>query len=404
MPDFKFSLPSIASLYPDQQLAYNSRNSTLVTGGPGSGKTVVTIFRFLRPVGESKDVLLFTFNRTLIYSIRGTLRDRAEELFGRLDEEQIEKIVEEKLNTFYKWHKDNINFFDSEATDLVLGTGFQNFIANDRQNIKFDELFFDEGQDLPPSVYANVLKLTHTVSVGADKAQNYRGHYVADTVENVINNKLNTQTTAFWRYLGGNFRNSKEIFQLAQKFVPNDLRVQALTATNLRSGNNPEIEVGFRTARQLEYIKEIIEKNQNSNIGILVHFKRKVLDIKEYLEKHGYSCEEDAPVDKSFSYYISKMDQNDESIMMKKLKTPFITTFESCKGLEFDIVIMPFFEQSDYAMSNRNNDGRFFATRNHYYVAVTRARNDIFILCDNKPNVLSFYNARTNITREDLPF
>jgi KaiC/GvpD/RAD55 family RecA-like ATPase len=79
MPDFKFSLPPITSLYADQQLAYNPRQPILVTGGPGSGKTVITIYRFLRPVREESDTILFTFNRTLIYSIRGTLRERAEE-------------------------------------------------------------------------------------------------------------------------------------------------------------------------------------------------------------------------------------------------------------------------------------------------------------------------------------
>jgi superfamily I DNA/RNA helicase len=43
-------------------------------------------------------------------------------------------------------------------------------------------------------------------------------------------------------------------------------------------------------------------------------------------------------------------------------------------------------------MTNTNDEGRYWATRNHYYVAVTRAKNDIFILCDDKPNVLSFYS------------
>jgi DNA helicase IV len=404
MPDFKFSLPPITSLYPDQQLAYNPRQPILVTGGPGSGKTVVTIFRFLRPVRENKDILLFTFNRTLIYSIRGTLRDRAEELFGNFDENQIEIIVENKLATFFKWHSDNIGFFNPQVAEDVCGTNFQNFITNQRRNIKFAELFFDEGQDLPPSIYANAFKLAHSVSVGADKAQNYQGHYPPDAVEDIINTKLNAQTTSLWQYLGGNFRNTKEIFQLAKKFVPNDLRVQGMDTTRLRSGNNPEIEIGFSTAKQFEYIKQIIERNPNSNIGILVHFGNKVIDIKNYLESQGYSCGENATSEKSFSYYKSGMNNNDENIMMKRLKTPFVTTFDSCKGLEFDIVIMPFFEQSDWAMNNNNNDGRPYATRNHYYVAVTRAKNDIFILCDNKPNVLSFYSVPQNTPTDDLPF
>ena len=347
MPDFKFSLPPITSLYPDQQLAYNPRQPILVTGGPGSGKTVVTIFRFLRPVRENKDILLFTFNRTLIYSIRGTLRDRAEELFGNFDENQIDTIVENKLATFFQWHSDNIGFFNPQVNEDVCGYNFQTFITNNRRNIKFAELFFDEGQDLPPSIYANAFKLAHSVSVGADKAQNYQGHYPPDAVEDVINTKLNAQTPTTWAYLGGNFRNTKEIFDLAKKFVPNDLVVKGKDTSRLRNGNTPEIEIGFNSTKQFEYIKQIIERNPNSNIGILVHFgDSQVRVIKEYLESHDYSCQENAPSEKSFSYYYNGMNRQDEAVLMKKLRTPFITTFDSCKGLEFDIVILPFFEKS----------------------------------------------------------
>jgi superfamily I DNA/RNA helicase len=396
MPDFKFSLPSITSLYADQQLAYNPRRSILVTGGPGSGKTVVTIFRFLRPVRENKDILLFTFNRTLIYAIRGTLRERAEELFGSFDEDEIEKIVEGKLATFFKWHSDNIGFFNPQVSEDILGTNFDNYIARNRRNTKFSELFFDEGQDLPPSVYAKVFKLADSVSVGADKAQNFQGYYPKDNVEDIINQKLNIQTQTSWAYLGGNFRNTKEIFELAKKFVPDNLIVRGMDSSKLRSGNSPEIELGFNSVQQLNYIKEIIERNPNSNIGVLVHFKNKVREIKEYLEGQGYSCQVNANPEKSFSYYYSGMSNFDEAVMMKKLKTPFITTFDSCKGLEFDIVIIPFFEQSNWAMTTNNSDGRPFATRNHYYVAVTRAKNDIYILCDNRPNVLNFFNVENN--------
>jgi len=392
MPDFKFSLPPITSLYPDQHLAYHPRQSMLVTGGPGSGKTVVTIFRFLRPVRENKDILLFTFNRTLIYSIRGTLRDRAEELFGTLNEEQIEKIVETKLATFYQWHVDNVCYFNPQVTEDVCRVNFQNYISNKRGNIKIAELFFDEGQDLPRSVYANVFKLATSVSVGADKDQNFKGFYPSDNVEDIILEKLNNQSPSKWQYLSGNHRNTKEICELAKKFVPDNLVLQGKSCNGLRSGNTPEIELGFNTTKQLEYILRIITQNPNSNIGILVHFKNKVIELKEYLEKQGYSCAANAASDKSFSYYYNKMNPVDEKVMMKKLKTPFITTYDSCKGLEFDIVIMPFFEQSNWAMTNTNDEGRYWATRNHYYVAVTRARNDIFILCEDKPNVLNFYN------------
>ncbi len=102
MSDFKFKLPVITKLTSHQSLAYNPTESMLITGGPGCGKNVVTIFRFLRPVRERKEVMLFTFNRTLMASIRGTLKEKAEELFGELDEKTVETVIANNVASFYK--------------------------------------------------------------------------------------------------------------------------------------------------------------------------------------------------------------------------------------------------------------------------------------------------------------
>lgn len=405
MPDFRFSLPAITALYPDQQLAYNPRGSMLVTGGPGSGKTVVTIFRFLRSVREDNDIMLFTYHKTLIYTIKGMLKAKAEELFGELNEDQINDIVEHKLATFFQWHWDNIGFFRQDATNAEVGDNFGGYITGPtRDNQRFDELFFDEGQDLPGIVYNNVGVLTGNVTVGADRAQNYKQYYPVDEVEDIILDGLREQIPTERQYLGGNHRNTRQIFELAKQFVPNDLRVQAMDSSTLRSGNNPEIVIGLNDQAQLDYIRQVIVNNPNSNIGILCHFGNEVEKVKLYLEQNDYSCAVDVPDERAFSCYWYEISRADEAALRIKFRTPFITTFESCKGLEFDIVIMPFFESSNNAMRRMNRDGRPWATRSHYYVAVTRAKSDIYILCRYTPNSMSFYNEenRQNILNELL--
>lgn len=394
MPEFRFTLPAIGALYTDQRLAYDPRESVLVAGGPGSGKTVITIFRFLRAVGDEQDMMLFTFHNTLIYTIRGMLKERSEELFGELDEERINDIVENRLATFFKWHYKNIRFFNERETNDVVGANFRRYIQQKRNGRKFDEIFYDEGQDLPPNVYSKAGELSEIVTVGADRAQNYREYYPEDKLEDIILESLQEQIEIDPYYLGGNHRNTREIFDLAKKFVPDDLRIQGVDSSKLRGGNSPQIETNLSIQSQLDYIRTIIENNPASNIGILVHFKDDVELIKRDLEQNGYSCALDAPEEKSFSYYYNKMDSRDEETLKKQLRTPFIATFESCKGLEFDIVVMPFFELSNVAMEKLNGRGRPWATRSHYYVAVTRAKNDIFILAAYKPNSLSFHNPQ----------
>jgi len=350
---------------------------------------VVTIYRFLRAVLEENNNILFTFNKALMYAIKGTLRARSEELFGDLDEEKIKIVIDNQLHTFSKWHTVNISYYNPNLDEAAVGVNFTRYF---KSRGRFDELFFDEGQDLPAAVYANAFILSETVSVGADRAQNYQGHYRADEAEDEIYAQLkkNNEDTA-WQILASNFRNTREIFELAKKFVPGDPRVQRMQTAHLRSGNAPEFRIGLTKQQQLDTILRIIEANQASNIGILVHFANEIPAIKAFLIQHNYSCGVDAAPDKSFSYYSHRIEYADETVLMDKVSSPFITTFDSCKGLEFDVVIMPFFEESPAATTKLTDSGRVYVTANHYYVAVTRARNEIYILSSNSPPALSFY-------------
>jgi DNA helicase IV len=397
MPHFRFSLPQITQLTRDQKLAYNPHSPMMVTGGPGSGKTVVTIYRFLRAVRNGKKIILFTFNRTLIYSIKGTLRDRAEELFGGFDQNKIDDIVDNQLSTFFLWHQNKIGFFDDKASIAEVGVNFTTLADNGHY---FQELFIDEGQDLPATVYSNIFTLADSVSVGADRAQNYRGYYQDDEVEDVILENMCSQQHTDDQYLGENFRNTMEIFDLARKFVPDNRRVQDMDTSEFRQGNRPDIRTGLSKAAQLDIIMQIINQNKNANIGILLHFRNEFEGLQSHLEQNGYSCAQNAPEATSYSYYYNGMNQHDELVVKQRLCSPFITTFESCKGLEFDIVIMPFFENSLPATTKLNNEGRFYATPNHYYVAVTRAKNEIFILCNAVPPSLPAIAEE----QEELPF
>ncbi len=55
-------------------------------------------------------------------------------------------------------------------------------------------------------------------------------------------------------------------------------------------------------------------------------------------------------------------------------------------------------------MRKLNSDGRPWVTRSHYYVAVTRAKSDIYILYRYKPASMNFFNEaeRQNILNELL--
>ncbi|RWY48176.1 DNA/RNA helicase domain-containing protein [Mucilaginibacter gilvus] len=413
MPNFRFRLPIDRQLTDAQRLALNNDNSILIYGGPGSGKTVVTINRFLIPVRNKKDVMLFTYNRTLLASIKGLLTEKSEELFGTLDNNAIRNVINNKVASFYKWY----GWFQPDYDDKKVAEDFNNKL-NRRGGSKFTEIFFDEAQDLTSSVFANSFILADKVSCGADNAQNLQGNFPPDEAVDMIFATLKKQSYTELQQLEANFRNTREIFEFARGFVPEDSNVQELDTSQLDAGENPEIITGLNNDQQMDYIRRVIESNANNNIGILVNYANQVTDIKLYLEKNGYSCKADAPEDKSFSYYYSTMPQADEQVMFDQMKTPFIVTYDSCKGLEFDIVIMPFFNDAQAALTKprkrrdgeewvieKNADGtnKMWATINHYYVGATRAKTTLYVLCNFKPGILNFYKPVAPIN-DDLPF
>ncbi len=401
MSDFIFRLPLDNLLTDAQRIALAYETSIVISGGPGSGKTVVTIYRFLIPVKNNQDAMLFTYNRTLLASIKGLLRAKSEEIFGELNEDAINNVIANNVASFSKYYGGIV--YNEE---ISVNETFTNKI-NSRDGIKYTELFFDEAQDLTPAVFSKAFVLADKVSCGADNAQNLQGNFPPDEAVEIILNKLNNQQPTELQQLEANFRNTKEIFEFARGFVPDDENVQNIDTTELDNGEIPEILDNLGKDAQLSKIKEIIEANPTSNIGILVNFKNQVTDIKNYLESQSYSCKADAPDNLSFSYYFNGMPYQEEEVMFNKMKTPFIVTYDSCKGLEFDIVIMPFFNDAANALNNQrrrraadggwiyenNIDGspKMWATPNHYYVGVTRARTQLFVLCYDRPSILDFH-------------
>lgn len=363
MPNFRFNLPTLAQLTPTQQIALMSNEPILVTGGPGSGKTVVSVRRLLRLKSANQKVKLFTFNRTLMSAIRGLARS-----------ENFESSI---VDSFYDWYYSNTRgiFANDSATEIA-----NRFRQHSNQNGgKFAEILLDESQDFEHKIIQGLNELAQKVSCGADRDQDIRNIY-GNNAEEQIRAILHGFQVTHEHLLEQNFRNTREIFAYSRKFVPNNPRPNGINLNSLSVGDKPEMFDDLDRAEQLQKLKEIVELNQaNSNIGILVHFRSQVDTVRNFLRENNIV----------HSYYYKGMNGQDQVETENRLQTPLIATFASCKGLEFDIVILPFFESVDWAMDNGHT------TANHYYVAATRARRQLFVFYQNKPTILN--NFETNL-------
>ena len=131
MPNFRFNLPTLAQLTPTQQIALMSNEPILVTGGPGSGKTVVSVRRLLRLKQANQKVKLFTFNRTLMSAIRGLARS-----------ENFESSI---VDSFYDWYYSNTNGIFAKDNAVIISNRFRQYAT--QHGGKFAELLLDESQD-----------------------------------------------------------------------------------------------------------------------------------------------------------------------------------------------------------------------------------------------------------------
>jgi superfamily I DNA/RNA helicase len=84
----------------------------------------------------------------------------------------------------------------------------------------------------------------------------------------------------------------------------------------------------------------------------------------------------------SQDYDVSKY--NNQEVIPSQLNNIIITTFKSAKGIEFDIVIIPYF--SDGAMN----------IPEEYYVGATRAKNQVhFLAIKNIPKIMAHFDSNT---------
>jgi superfamily I DNA/RNA helicase len=120
--------------------------------------------------------------------------------------------------------------------------------------------------------------------------------------------------------------------------------------------------------KQNNSILEIVNsfRSNTHNIAILVPWKSDVAVFETVLKDNNIA---------DFSIYY------EDSIRFPSgcddIKNVHITTFKSAKGLEFDTVIIPNFHKYSEICGSFNTEWQ------DYYVAVTRARSNLYLISNN---------------------
>lgn len=330
---YYFNLPIITQLTEHQQAALDETEAFALGGGPGTGKSVVCLWRHIRNyVTGSKKSLLLTYTKTL------------------------EHYLKLSANTKNQNAATNINrtlWWTSHPT----------------LHKQYDEIIIDEGQDVFIDRYEIIKNHSNSISYGADEFQSL---YLTKDQLNQLFSWFRSNFNNEEYTLTKNFRNSKEILLFTRSVFPNILipqnAINEATVTNLK----PIVKItGWDAEKELESIMSIINDfaGDTHNIGILVPSQKQVNSyferIKENLE-NGIEC----------TKFQGEMEQ------FEGLSGIHITTYKSAKGTEFDTVIMPNFDSFDFMIK----DPKIPVEENDYYVAFTRTKTNLFLICKNNPN------------------
>jgi superfamily I DNA/RNA helicase len=323
---YNFTIPIITQMTDAQQAVLDEPGPVAICGGPGTGKSVVSLWRHIRNHDlEKSNSLLITYTKTLAVYLRSC----------------ASSINVKAGNTV----KRSLPYLNSSRYQ------------------KYEEIIVDEAQDLTSQQYEDLKTRAELISYGADDQQIL---YPKNAITEQELAGMFPYNSA--HELDENFRNSYEIMLFTQAAFPNR-RVSAVMMELLRStrstGIKPTCLIATTGEQKGSAILKIIKDfhGESHNIGILLPLQKHVETIHEFLLNNNIVC----------TRYFHDGDELDE------IENIHVTTFKSAKGIEFDTVILP-----DFNLWKRNIATLNVVEENDYYVAFTRAKRNLFLISETE--------------------
>ncbi len=364
----RFTLPGIHELNKDQDeaLALPLEGQHLIIGGPGTGKSVVALLRARRLSEKGKTHQTLVYNHLLNHSNR--------HLFGS-EQSFSAKTWETWFRDIYKYFLQSVPTLEPDypggyrpidwnAVELEV----QSLDNIPDQSDKF--IVIDEGQDMPPAFYQTLAHLGfENFYVAAD--QNQQIHPDKCSSRQDIENSLAIEAGDTLE-LKTNYRNTRPIALFAQHFYPAD---QASPKPDLPdfqpAAATPELwTYGTANTTTLASIANNIlrlsDRNPRKLIGIITPDNKVRMKFNDALSLANPSLDNDKP---SIQTFVSGQQQLPDFAQGGIM----IINAQSCKGLEFDTVILADIDQHQ----PKSNP---YALKARFYVMVARAREQVIVL------------------------
>lgn len=338
-----FQLPNGNDLTIEQLDIINlpTNEDWVIKGGPGTGKTVMAVYRAAQ-IGRKKKILMLVYNKPLQLYIETAVS-------GPAYKNCEIKTYHQWISDFYKkeFPRQSVPKFGSfdHDWDTILE-------QCDGLGIKYDHVIIDEAQDFPIELIRLLKQLSKNITCFVDPDQAIEEDKT-DTAD-----MLTTICTESPYELTRNFRNTKPIRDVSTIFC--NLNNGEPVDSDI-DGELPVIEECDDYDDMNEKMALVIDQNKGKNIGIIVNKKSVNRTYNEL--KQSLVAISDGNI--NIEYYKPPNNLIDFNIDGVK-----ILTYGTMKGLEFDIVLMPRIEKI-------SSTGDKFTDYNRLYVAVTRAQSEL---------------------------
>jgi len=346
-----WTLPVYQDLTPDQRSVIDLPldQSHLVTGPPGSGKTVMAVYRAQALQKRGEPTMLIMYSKLL-----STYTKDALESLG------VEEGSTSTMHAwFHKWFKrvygdepptiDKFTF-DWDACLEIVG-------RNPAPEKLRQHVIIDEGQDLPKRLYQLLRFTTRSITVFADENQS-----IWD--ENATNDEIAAAAGIRQRaQLLRNFRNTRAIGRVSAHFYTGAGSPPVEMRESAEDGDLPVLDEYDSVKSSVDFIVNFERSHPADQIGVLVQYNATMKKLLNRLKDKTVR-----PVE----VYSS-----DEAIQAKGTPVDFsrpgikIINWASAKGLEFDSVLLPELQTFRGDASNDN-------FRMRMYMLTSRARRELY--------------------------
>ncbi|MER6252856.1 hypothetical protein ABT224_15995 [Streptomyces sp. NPDC001584] len=319
----------------------------VVSGPPGSGKSLLAAHRAVHLALTGRPTLLLSRSNLLRQLLHGTLQELtvpgAPAVAATVHSWVLRRFGRGASPTEDGW-------FDWTA---LIHRAAATFGDDDPAT---PHLVVDEGQDLPPGFYQLARLAAASVTVVADECQR-----LTET-----NSTLTEITDALGRTtgrveIGGNHRNTREIASLAEHFRTGG----SGSEIPARSGSLPVVRHYFGDQDLVDDLVTMAAGHPKHRIGVIVNSLRSAADLMRLLERAGLAQEPQLYSSAASAGRYRDLDLARPGIVLVHRA--------SAKGLDFDTVVIADTE-TDAACDPTAADLRMA-----YYVMVTRAREQLVL-------------------------